>query len=288
MSISNIGFIGAGKVGFSLGKLFAESGVPVTGYYSRRRVSSKEAALFTGTKQYLSIEELIRDSDVIFLTVPDKEILPVYLSLRSFETADKSICHCSGALTVSDAFPDIESHAAQGFAIHPLYPFSDKFTAYKGLTDAFFCIEDRPGAKQWEEFFAGLNIRTKIIAPESKARYHAGCSIVSNAVCALSETGTQLLKDCGFTETEALDALAPLMESNLKNILQSGAKASLTGPVERCDTLTVKKQLGAISDSLDKKLYRLCCLKMITIAKIKNPDRDYSALVSYLEKEEEL
>lgn len=40
-----IGFIGAGKVGFSLGKFFVQGGVPVTGYYSRRRDSAEEAAI---------------------------------------------------------------------------------------------------------------------------------------------------------------------------------------------------------------------------------------------------
>ena len=30
-----IGFIGAGKVGFSLGRYFAENGLTVSGYYSR-------------------------------------------------------------------------------------------------------------------------------------------------------------------------------------------------------------------------------------------------------------
>lgn len=32
-----VGFIGAGKVGFSLGRFFAESGIQVTGYFSRHR-----------------------------------------------------------------------------------------------------------------------------------------------------------------------------------------------------------------------------------------------------------
>ncbi|MFQ9126724.1 MAG: hypothetical protein ACLR4Z_07955 [Butyricicoccaceae bacterium] len=35
------GFIGAGKVGFSLGKMFAESGLPLTGYYSRQREAAR-------------------------------------------------------------------------------------------------------------------------------------------------------------------------------------------------------------------------------------------------------
>ena len=53
------GFIGAGKVGFSLGRLFAENGIPLTGYYSRQRESAEEAANFTGTHAYSDLCELI-------------------------------------------------------------------------------------------------------------------------------------------------------------------------------------------------------------------------------------
>ena len=49
------GFIGAGKVGFSLGRLFAENGIPLTGYYSRQREAAQEAAAFTGTRAYSEI-----------------------------------------------------------------------------------------------------------------------------------------------------------------------------------------------------------------------------------------
>ena len=47
-----VGFIGAGKVGFSLGKYFKEHGVDVTGYYSRLESSAQSAANFTKTKKY--------------------------------------------------------------------------------------------------------------------------------------------------------------------------------------------------------------------------------------------
>ena len=86
------GFIGAGKVGFSLGKMFAESGLPLTGYYSRQREAAQEAAAFTGTRAYSDLCELVQDSDAIFLTVPDRAITPVYLELRSFYRSGKKIC----------------------------------------------------------------------------------------------------------------------------------------------------------------------------------------------------
>ena len=52
-----IGFIGAGKVGVSLGKYFKEKGRNVGGYYSLTRASAAWAAAFTQTTCYESLEE---------------------------------------------------------------------------------------------------------------------------------------------------------------------------------------------------------------------------------------
>ena len=65
------GFIGAGKVGFSLGKYLKENGVEITGYFSKSPESAKSAADFTNTKLYKSIENILSDSDTLFITVPE-------------------------------------------------------------------------------------------------------------------------------------------------------------------------------------------------------------------------
>ena len=133
-----IGLIGAGKVGFTLGKFFAQGGVPVTGYWSRRRESAREAALFTGTKQYDSLKALVQDSDALFLTVPDGVISSVFQQLRKLDISGKQICHCSGVMTAGEAFPGIGSTGACGYSIHPLFPVSSKYEAYRELAGAFF------------------------------------------------------------------------------------------------------------------------------------------------------
>lgn len=55
-----VGFIGAGKVGFSLGRYFTGHSIRVSGYYSRNPKSAHEAADFTGTGFYATIDDLIR------------------------------------------------------------------------------------------------------------------------------------------------------------------------------------------------------------------------------------
>lgn len=134
----NVGFIGAGKAGFTLGKFLAQGGIPVTGYYSRHGESAKEAALFTGTKQYNSIDGLVHDSEAIFLTVPDAETPLLFEKVKELEITGKSICHCSGVLAVQEAFSGIEKTGAYGYSIHPLFPICNKLNAFRKLPGAFF------------------------------------------------------------------------------------------------------------------------------------------------------
>ena len=93
------GFIGAGKVGFSLGKYLTANGITVTGYYSKSPISAKSAADFTKTRSYNSITELLNDSDTIFVTVPDGTIGEIWDYMQNLDVKNKNICHCSGSIS---------------------------------------------------------------------------------------------------------------------------------------------------------------------------------------------
>ena len=76
-----VGFIGAGKVGFTLGKYFAVNGIEISGYYSQSYDSAEKAADFTESRAFNNIGGLVRECDVIFITTPDSSIKDIYLSL---------------------------------------------------------------------------------------------------------------------------------------------------------------------------------------------------------------
>ena len=67
--MNKIGFLGAGKVGTTLGKYFAEHSVEVAGYYSRSISSASEAAAFTGSRVFETARDVLAASDVLFLPV---------------------------------------------------------------------------------------------------------------------------------------------------------------------------------------------------------------------------
>lgn len=280
-----IGFIGAGKVGFSLGKFFVENHIQVTGYYSRHQESAAKAADFTGTGCYETLQKLIHDSDAIFLTVPDGVIMQIYQELQKYDLTDKMICHCSGALSSREAFPGINACGASGYSIHPLFPISSRYESYRELTDAFFCLEgEEEGLSVWQTIFTSCGVRTRCISPEKKVAYHCGCAIASNLVCALLDESFHLFAECGFSEEEAMQALAPLVESNMRHILQKGSRAALTGPLERGDAQTVAKHLQVLSRNDAKEMYRASSLRLLEVAKQKNPERNYTGIEELLSK----
>ncbi|MDD7515917.1 Rossmann-like and DUF2520 domain-containing protein [Ruminococcus flavefaciens] len=274
-----IGFIGAGKVGFSLGRYFAENGLTVSGYYSRDIQSRTEAAKFTGSAVYDELSELLENSDTVFITVPDNSIREVYEQIRDIGIAGKQICHCSGAMSALEAFPDIARYGASGCSIHPLFPVSSKYDSFRELRNAFFCIEGSEAhVMQWKRILEEIGNPVRVISGNNKCEYHAACVVSSNLVCALAEESIELLKKCGFTEDEAVKALQPLVMSNIRHIFKVGPVEALTGPVERNDVSTVQKHIECMNKENDRAMYRAVSRKLVEVAQKKHPDSDYTRM----------
>ena len=279
--IIKFGFIGAGKVGFSLGKYLKENNIDISGYYSKSQHSSKEAAIFTNTRQYNNLEDLIKNSDAIFITTPDNQIADVWNEVKKLPIKEKLICHCSGSIS-SEVFSNINNHGAYGYSIHPMFAISDKYNSYKDLSQAFITIEGHEKhLENLKRLFLHLGNDVAIISKENKVLYHAASVTVSNLVLGLINNGVNYLEECGFTKEMAIKALYPLIENNLRNIKERGAVSSLTGPIERGDLSTVINHLNVIREE-DKELYRLLSKNILKIAKVKNQDRNYKNLEEYL------
>ena len=276
-----IGFIGAGKVGFTLGRYFTEQQITVSGYYNRHPEAAIEAAEFTGTRYYDTMENLIRDSEVIFITVPDNAIAEVWEQLKQLQVKDKIICHCSGALS-SAVFSDITNYECYGYSIHPLFAVNSKTESYKELSKALFTIEgDELHRDALADLIRSCGNKVVFLNPENKIKYHCAAVFASNLINGVMETAITELVQCGFTSEEALSALAPLTINNVAHLSEGTLEEALTGPIERGDTSTVLKHLNNISDDT-RDIYILLSKKVLQIAKRKNPDRDYGKMEELL------
>ena len=284
--MKRIGFIGAGKVGFSFGRHIKENAkeeYSVCGYFSRDPASARVAAEFAGGRAFETAGDLARECDLLLLTVPDVHIHDVWEGIQNaMPNGQLHLAHCSGSLD-SRVFNQSGSTRFSFGSIHPLVAVCDRENAYKKLNGAYFTIEGDPSFTAFaENLLTTLGNPFSTISPEKKSLYHAASVMVSNHVCAIAYEGMNTFKACGLDEGFSENAWRALFLGNAENIARLGPVQALTGPVERGDTATVECHLNVLSGR-EKDLYILLSRTLIEIAQQKNASRDYSALISLLE-----
>lgn len=265
-----IGFIGAGKVGCSLGKYLSDRN-DIVGYTSRSFASAEAAAEFTGSRAFDSYAELIDACETVFLTVPDGQIASTWDEVLgcAADLRGKNVAHCSGALS-SEVFAGREAVGAFGYSVHPLFAVASKFDTYQELAKAFFAIEG--DAEHLNEMVALIRDEgnlVQVIDPAEKVRYHAAAVLASNQVVALYQLACNELMRCGFSPENAEQALAPLFLGNAEHIAHDGVIASLTGPAERGDIQTIEKHLTCL-DGQTREVYTLLNKTLFDIADRKH------------------
>ena len=287
----NIGFVGAGKVGCSLAKLMAQRGIQLSGFYSRTPSSAVEAAKFTNSTHFDDINQLLKASDVLFLTVPDGAIASVYHSLDERYLVDKIICHCSGALS-SAVFDGIEKLGASAFSIHPFVAIASRYESYQYLPNSIFTLEGvgRPEHKALLlDLLQKLDLRVEQVRADSKMAYHGAAVMASNLVLGLLSMAKEELVQAGFREEAAEEAILSLASGNLQNALHADKLplvSALTGPISRGDATTVAGHLAAFRGD-HREVYRLLSRELISLAKQKTPDMELGELQRMLCEEEE-
>ncbi len=278
-----IGIVGAGRVGCSIGRYLRGHDVSVAGYYSKSKESVEFAATFTKTTAFSSLGELVKASDMIFITTPDDEIRSVWESIVENPIQGKIVCHFSGSLS-SVVFSGRRQAGASGCSAHPMYAFSSKDTSYKQLNQVLFTMEgDRKALDFVGSVWEQTGIRFCVIDSEKKERYHAAASMISNMMIGLYQMGIDMLRDCGFEENQARTLAEPLVRDNIRHLLTTSPEQALTGPIERGDTATVRKHLAVLTDT-ERDVYINLAQKLIGIAEKKNPGRDYEAMAEMIKK----
>ena len=269
-----IGIIGAGRVGCSIGKYLRTKDIELAGYYDVDSAAAKEAAEFTRTESFDSLKQLANQSQIIFITTPDSFIIPVWEQLKELSLRNQIICHCSGALS-SDSFSGAKEAGVSCCSVHPMLPFSNKFSSYQQLEHAFFTVEGHPYAVEIiTDLLTSYGNEVCQIDGKAKPKYHAAASILSNQVIAVLDMGYRLLKDCGFSREKAIAATAALVRQNIENVISQGCVHALTGPIDRGDVSTVEKHLQVLNPE-DAALYRMLGTRLLAIAKEKNPAQNY-------------
>lgn len=246
-----IGIMGAGKVGCALAIGLKGKGVRISGVYSR----SNDSAVYLNNRLGLAVPNdivwLVKNSDTIFLAVPDKEINilanTIAKTVESSALKSKVFFHCSGALTSDELSVLAELGGVVG-SLHPLQTFADKENGWRGMESIYFGFE---GCKEAllcaKEIMGLLNGSMLMLDKESKPLYHAAACILSNYMVTLSYISDNILASIGIQSGEGTKAFMPLIEKTVENIKSLGALKALTGPVSRGDCGVIRQHIEALN-----------------------------------------
>lgn len=239
----NIGFIGAGKVGQSLGLLFTEKGHRLTGFYSRHVDHRVIDPRLSEISLYSDLSKIVCDSDVVGITVPDDQIDLVIEAIANLpvDLKNKFFFHTSGAHTIES----LRKICQNVFSMHPLMAFPRVISDVKSFNAIYFGIENLNAFK--DTGMDQLITHYFEIQSEQKAKYHVAAAIVSNYLVAVIDFGLSQFMELGLDSKEAQKALWPLILNTIENVNSLGTKNALTGPIVRGDISTIKAHLNALS-----------------------------------------
>lgn len=216
----------------------------------------------------------------------DGAIKEIWDCIAAKDVKGKSVCHFSGSLS-SDIFSNAEQAGVSVCSLHPIYAFSNKFTAYQNLTEAIFTVEgDEQAVADIYRMFEKLPNRLVLIYTEAKTRYHAAVSMASNHVIGLLSMAVKMLEEAGIESTAAYEMLTPLVKNNVEAALKYGCEQALTGPIERNDLGTVRHHLEVLSEE-QKAVYDAIGTELVRISEKKHTERNYRQMKELLRKESE-
>ena len=242
---ARIGFIGAGKVGGSLGIAMSESGRSVVAVASRTVASAiKFAARIDGCQAYGSYQDAVNACDMVFVTTSDDAISDVVASVQW--RAGQGVAHCSGAASL-DVLDAAARQGAVPGAFHPLQAFSSVENGAKSIPGITFGIE---GGGEIREYLAELarNIGSNAVFLNAadKALYHLSGVMMGNLLTCLVGISAEVWERIGYTRDDGVIALVPMMRAVAQNIETSGIPAAVAGPFPRGDLGTVRKHIESL------------------------------------------
>jgi predicted short-subunit dehydrogenase-like oxidoreductase (DUF2520 family) len=232
-----VAIVGAGRVGRTLGRLARRAGFEIGPVVCRTGGSARAAATFIGAGRPGTAPE---GAELTLVAVPDGEIAGVARALRA--PAGAVVAHtCAGR-----GAELLRPHRPAG-ALHPLRSFGDPALAAELFRGTACAVDGDPEAvKRLRAFVKAIGGVPLRVRSDRKALYHAGAVFASNYLVAALEAALRLFEEAGVRRAAALPALRALAEGTLANVAAVGIPESLTGPVERGDTETVRRHAEAL------------------------------------------
>ncbi len=242
--MSNIAFIGTGRLGGALAQALHQRGVAVQMVANRNTMAAQQLAEKLAGCQAVDAATAAQ-ADLVFLTVRDDALAPLAAQLPW--RAGQSVVHCSGATEVSVLQPAADAGAAIG-GFHPLQIFSDPARAIELLHGSSVAIEGPAALEaQLREIAATLGMHPLRLPPGSRALYHGGASYAASFLLSMLQEAASIWASFGIDEAQALQALLPMAHGTLSAAQTKGLSAAVAGPLSRGDAGVIAHHLAALT-----------------------------------------
>ena len=240
-----LGFIGAGTVGTALAVRLSSKDYQVIAVSSRSQTSARKLAqAVSGCRAFNNNQDVADAAELIFVTTPDDAIASVAAETQWHQ--GQSVVHCSGALSV-DILESARKLGTRVGAFHPLQTFASVKQAIENMPGSTFAVEaEGPLLSTLKDMATALDGHWIELKANDKVAYHAAAVIACNYLVTLVKLATDLWQSFNIPQSQATQALLPLIRGTIHNIDTVGIPQCLTGPIARGDIETIKKHLDAL------------------------------------------
>lgn len=244
--MTTLTIIGAGKLGKTLGYLFAKNkSFIIQDVLCRTLAASQVACDFIQAGHPADQYAHLKPADVFLLAVTDDQLPGAVNNLLSTQLINQNtiLFHCSGPLSSSLLLP-FKKLGASIASIHPIKNFSDPKESIRTFTNTFCAIEGDPKACQiLEEKFITIGGKIFNVKQDKKMLYHIACIFSSNYFISLMDVALTLLSESGISRAQGYEILDPIVMGTWENMKTTDTVEALTGPIARGDNDIVNKQL---------------------------------------------
>ena len=278
----NLCIIGAGRLGTTISRAFAggeQCGIKLKAVSSRtgkslirvKKALGEQAAGIYFTKNNTEAASV---ADCVLICTPDDTIKRVCAEIFKEKKRNHSkkyyIIHFSGSksLKVLDA---ARAAGAEVASVHPLKSFASIDEAIKTLPGTVFGLtySSKKSREIAEKLVKCLGGEIIFVDDNKKPLYHAAACVASNYLVTLLDYAVRINQKIGINPQDSLKGLMNLAEGTLENIKRMGTAKSLTGPIARGDTGTIKEHMESFKKFFTDEemlIYRIMGIETAKIA----------------------
>jgi predicted short-subunit dehydrogenase-like oxidoreductase (DUF2520 family) len=279
--------IGPGRLGSAVLAALQEAELTV----SAVGVHGDDDTTLFGALPHVRVRDAALEADAWWLAVPDDEIYAVAGRLAEALPAVRRpgaphpvAVHSSGLGSVHLLKP-LHEQGVRTLCLHPLQTFTGEPSAelLRDVPCAVTALDD-PDLQLGEELAGRLGMRPFRLDDEQKTLYHLAAVVGCNLLVAL-ESEAKRLMDEATGETKGLDHLGTLLQTTVRNLVQTGEPAlALTGPVARGDVGTVRAHLRLLDRESPRlaRTYRALSLEALALAAPRLDDEQVQTLQELL------